>query len=137
MHARSSSSVVLIYVAAVATALAVIALGLSTVLKASAAWSGGSASDKTVLQAQIESSREIRRALATPISIPPLPPITARPARQAASTQVAKRPAVVLSPQAMNAMAMDQRDALPSAESQTRPAAPNYARRDRLTGGGW
>jgi hypothetical protein len=133
MQARSSSSAVLIYVGAIATALAVIAFGLSTVLKASAAWSHPGVSDKTLLQSQIESSREIRRALATPVSIPPLPPITARPARDVAAAEARRNAAPpALSPQARNAMAMERPVAAPSAQ-----AGPSYPVRDRMTGGGW
>ena len=72
------------YFGVLATALSVIALGLTAVVKASAGQSEGKASarEKTLLELQVESSREIRRALATPVSHPPrLPPITARPAR--------------------------------------------------------
>ena len=118
MQARSQSSVVLLYIGVIATALAVIAFGLSAVVKASAALSQAGARDKTMVEAQIESSRAIRRALATPVSIPPLPPITARPARDIASIQANRRPA--LSPEAMNALAMDQIETSGSAA----PSAP-------------
>ena len=77
MQARRSSTVVLVYVGTVAAALATIAFGLSTIVTASIDVSQGGATDRTLLQAQVDSSREIRRALATPIAIPPLPPITA------------------------------------------------------------
>jgi hypothetical protein len=130
MHARSSSTVVLVYVGTIAAALAMIAFGLSTILTAAAGVSRVSDSDRTLLQAQIESSREIHRALATPISIPPLPPITARPARNAALVAPRKRPAPapILSPEARDAMAMAQ---------PASPPQPNYQPRDRLAVGGW
>jgi hypothetical protein len=72
MHARSSSTVVLVYVGTVAAALGTIAFGLSTILTASVGESQAGATDRTLLQAQVESSREIRRALTAPIAIPPL-----------------------------------------------------------------
>jgi hypothetical protein len=95
-----------------------------------------SASDRTLLQAQIDSSREIRRALSTPIAIPPLPPISAH-LREVASASARKRPApaLALSPQALNAMAMAQ-TAAPPAEVFDAPQ-PRYQSRDRLGTGGW
>jgi len=137
MHARSSSTVVLVYVGVIATALAMIAFGLSTILTAAAGVSQVSDSDRTLLQAQIESSREIRKALATPISVPPLPPITAR-LRDVASVSARKRPApaLALSPEARNAMAMAQTVAPLAAEPEAAPQ-PRYQSRDRLAAGGW
>lgn len=139
MHARSSPTVVLVYVGVIATALAMIAFGLSTILTAAAGVPQASDSDRTLLQAQIENSREIRRALATPISIPPLPPITAHLARNAASVQAGKRPApaLVLSAQAMDAMAMAQTAAPPPAAASEAPPEPRYQSRDRMAVGGW
>jgi hypothetical protein len=135
MHARRSSTVVLAYVGAVASALAMIAFGLSTILTAAAGMSQASDSDRTLLQAQIESSREIRKALATPVSIPPLPPITAHLARSVTSVSPRKRPAVALSPQALNSMAMAQTAAPPPAVEPE--ASPRYQPRDRMAIGGW
>jgi hypothetical protein len=131
MHARSSSTVVLVYIGTIATALAIIAFGLSTILTAAAGVSRVSDSDRTLLQAQIESSREIHRALSTPIAIPPLPPITAH-LRDVASLSARKRPApaLALSPQALNSMAMAQTTAPPAVE-------PHYQVRDRMAVGGW
>jgi hypothetical protein len=98
------------YFGVLATALSVIALGVTAVVQASAGLSEGTARDKTLLELQIESSREIRRALATPVSQPPrLPPITARPARdlrEAAASQIRKPAQMKLPQEAMNAMAM-------------------------------
>jgi hypothetical protein len=127
MQARRSSTVVLVYVGTVAAALATIAFGLSTIVTAAVGVSQGGATDRTLLQAQVDSSREIRRALATPIAIPPLPPITAHVAREVASISAGKRPAVALSPQALNAMAMAQTavSAEPEASSQPRYQAPD------------
>jgi hypothetical protein len=129
MQSRSLSSVVLMYVGGLATALSVIALGLTAVVQASAGLSEATARDKTLLELQIESSREIRRALATPVSQPPrLPPITARPAHDLReSTAALTRKPVQAKPsqEAMNAMAMDQSGTYSSVQS------PSYAVRDR------
>jgi hypothetical protein len=138
MHARSSSAVVLVYVGMVAAALAMIAFGLSTILTASAAVSQSSDTDRTLLQAQVETSREIRRALATPIVIPPLAPISAH-LRKVAAASVRNRPAPVLalSQQALSSMAMAQAaEPPPAAEPEARPQ-PRYQVRDRLATGGW
>jgi hypothetical protein len=112
MKSRSQSSIVLMYFGVLATGLSVIALGLTAVVKATARLSDGAARDKTLLELQVESSREIRRALATPVSNPPrLPPITARPARDLRESTAAltKKPVQTQpSQEAMNAMAMDQ-----------------------------
>jgi hypothetical protein len=135
MHARSSSTVVLVYVGTVAAALGTIAFGLSTILTASVGESQAGATDRTLLQAQVESSREIRRALEAPIAIQPLPPITAHVAREVASDSARKRPALALSPQALNSMAMAQ-TAAPAAEPEASPQ-PRYQAGDRMAIGGW
>jgi hypothetical protein len=121
MQARSSSSVILLYVGVVASALSVIAFGLMSIMNASAGLSSASARDKTVLELQVENSREIRRALAVPVVTAPLPPITARPARAvtAAAAPVQNKSAPVkLSREARNAMAMGQVEAPPSVRYQ-------------------
>ena len=129
MQSRSLSSLVLIYVGVLATALSVIALGLTVVVQASARMSEAGARDKTLLELQLESSREIRRALATPVSQPPqLPPITARPARDLREiTAALTRKPVQAKPsrEAMNAMAMDPSGPYSSMQSSS------YAIRDR------
>jgi|SRR5690349_6125588 len=111
----------------------VIALGLTAVVKASASLSDGATRDKTLLELQLGSSLEIRRALATPVAQPPpLPPITARPARdlrEAAAAQTRKPPQVILPPEAMNAMAMDPSRATSPGQSWL----ADYAVRDRHT----
>jgi hypothetical protein len=119
------------YFGVLATALSVVALGLTVVVKASAGLSNGTAPDKTLLELQVENSREIRRALATPVSQPPqLPPITARPARdlrEAAASQIRKPAQMKLPQEAMNAMAMDQSGTY----SSVRSSSFDYAVRDR------
>jgi hypothetical protein len=133
MKSRSQSAVVLTYFGVLATALSVIAIGLTAVVKASASLSNGAVRDKTLLELQLESSREIRRALATPVAQPArLPPITARPAhnlREAAVAQARKPPQVILPPEAMNAMAMDPSHAYSPGQS----SSAYYAVRDRHT----
>ena len=126
MPTRSTSSSVLVYVGVAATALSVVIVGLTAVVKASTGWSHASAREKTVLELQVESARDIRRALATPVVTPPLPPITARPARdiQAVAVQEKKPPRIRLPHAAMNAMAMDLNGAYQS-------AAPSYVVPDR------
>ena len=121
MQTRSTLSSLLIYIGAAATALSVVILGLTAVVKASTGWSQTSPRDKTVLELQVESARDIRRALAIPVVTPPLPPITTRPARDIQTVAVQeKKPARVRLPQAAtNAMAMDQSGAYQSAPSYT------------------
>jgi hypothetical protein len=131
MKSRNLPSLVLIYFGALATALALAALGLTAVVKASAGLSEASAPDKTLLELQIESSREIRRALATPVAGPPqLPPITARPARDVReAAQVMNPTPKKLSREAMHAMAMDQS----LAHSWFQSSSRDYAVGDRHT----
>ena len=129
MPARSTSSSLLIYFGAAAMALSVVVLGLTAVVKASTGWSQASAREKTLLELQVESSREIRRALATPVVTAPLPPITARPARDLRDTVAVqeKKPALVKPSQAaLDAMAMDQ-------SGVYRSAGRNYSVPDRHT----
>ena len=73
------------------------------------------------MELQVESAREIRQALAIPVSIPPLPPITARPARDLRGVATMQRNRSVrpeLSREARDAMAMQQNElALPAQAS--------------------
>ena len=134
MSGRSQSSVILTYFAVVAMALSALALGTTAIVKASTGVSEASARDKTLLELQVESSREIRRALATPVASPAkLPPITARPARDiraAAVHQTTKPAQAKLSQEAMNAMAMDQSATY---SSSFRSSSQDYSVRDRHT----
>jgi len=118
------------YFGGLTIALTVTGLGLMAVVKASAGLSESSPRDRTLVELQIESSREIRRALATPVAQPPrLPPITARPARDVReSTAALTRNPVQkkLSDEAMNAMAMDQ-----SGTYSSQSSSRDYAVRDR------
>jgi len=123
----------LTYFAVIATALSTLALGTTVIVKASTGMSEVSARDKTLVELQIESAREIRRALATPVAIPEkLPPITARPARDiraAAALHPTKPAQSKLSQEAMNAMAMDQS----APDSSFRSRSQDYPVRDRHT----
>lgn len=129
LQTRSHSSLLLIYIGATFTALAVIALGLMAIVQASAALSPAGPRDKTVLELQVESAREIRRALAVPVIIQPLPPITARMARDprsVASAQDRKPARTALSQEALNAMAMGPSEA-------PRPARNSYLDRHAIS----
>lgn len=127
LQTRSHSSMLLIYIGAIFTALAVIALGLMAIVQASAALSPANPRDKTMVELQVESAREIRRALAVPVVVEPLPPITARMARDVrsvASAQDRKPARTALSQEALNAMAMEQSET-------SRPARHSYPAPDR------
>jgi hypothetical protein len=116
MQTRTHSSLLLVYIGAIFTALAVIALGLMAIVQASAALFQSSPQEKTVLELQVETARESRRALAVPVVIPPLPPITAslaRDVRAVATAQVRKPARRAIPTEALNAMAMDQSEATP------------------------
>jgi hypothetical protein len=124
MHGRSSSSLLLLYVGVIAAGLSVTALGLTAAVKASAGLLPDSAREKTLVDLQVQSSRDIRRALATPISVPPLTPLTAH-LRETAMAQAKKPVRPKLSPEARNAMAMDQ--------SRETPPQPEFTIPDRHT----
>src|SRR6476659_7015757 len=63
----------------VGIALVCVGLGLTAVVKAASALSQQTQRERTMLDLRMESSREIRQALAKPLPQPePLPPITAR-----------------------------------------------------------
>ena len=123
MQARSQTSTVVIYFGALATAIAVTALGLTAVVKASVGLSSATAREKTRLEMQVENSREIRRALAVPVTITALPPITAHLARDRRETMTAQQRHSLraeLPQAALDAMAMDQSAAYPEARSSSR-----------------
>jgi predicted lysophospholipase L1 biosynthesis ABC-type transport system permease subunit len=132
MNGRSQSSAILTYFAVIAAALSALALSTTALVKASTGVFETGAPDKTLLELQVESSREIRRALATPVENPAkLPPITARPARDIrAATLTAKPVQTKPSQEAMNAMAMDQSAAY---SSSFQSSSQDYPVRDRHT----
>jgi hypothetical protein len=134
MQGRSSSSLLLLYVGVIAAALAVIALGLTTIVKASTSMSHTSAREKTLLELQVDSSRQIRQALATAIAIPPLAPITARrDLRDTAAAQANKSLRTKLPQGGMDAMAMDQSGTSSSSASSSAASSPaaRYTVHDR------
>jgi hypothetical protein len=137
MQQRSTSSSLLVYFGATATALSVIILSLTTVVKSSADWSQSRTREKTLLDLQVQSSREIRQALATPIVTAPLPPVTARPARdiQNAVMVSEKKPARAKpSAAALNAMAMSHSGAMAMSHSGAyQSPASTYPVPDRHT----
>jgi hypothetical protein len=109
MKSHSQTSQILIYFGAVATGIAVIAVGLTAVVSASAGLSQTAAREKTNLELQVESSREIRKALAVKLVTPPLAPITAHIAHAPNSAHERKTVARAQLPEeARTAMAMDQ-----------------------------
>ena len=132
MNSRSQSSVIVTYFAVIAAALSALALGTTVIVKASTGVSEASVRDKTMLELQVESAREIRRALATPVAVPAkLPPITARPARDIRAAALPAKPVRAKpSQEAMNAMAMDQSGAY---SSSVQSSSQNYSVRDRHT----
>ena len=114
MNNRSRPSQLLTYFGVIATGLTVVVVGLAAVVQASADLSQSAAREKTNLEMQIESSREIRKALAVKIVTPPLAPITARVAH-APDVMAPKNVArATLSEEARTAMAMDQNELGPS-----------------------
>ena len=129
MQNRSATSSLFLYCGTVATAFTAVVLALTAVVKASTGWPQAGAREKTLLELQVESSREIRRALAAPIVTPPLPPITARPAHDPRDIAAASRRLVRTKPSqddAMNAMAMDQSGGYQSA-GQSYPVPDRHA----------
>jgi hypothetical protein len=79
-------------------------IGLAVVVKTAAGLSQPAAREKTLLDLRIESSREIREALAKPVAGPePLPPITT--ANLARGLLAAKLPRVKLAKEASDAFA--------------------------------
>ena len=108
MNSRSQPAQLLIYFGAIASGMSVIAVGFMAVVYASTAVSPTGTPDKTNLELQVESSREIRKALATQIVIPPLPPITARVAHAPGAMSRTNVARVTLPEEARTAMAMDQ-----------------------------
>lgn len=101
----------LFYLTTLLVCLAVIAFSIGTIGQASVGMMQRADREKSPVDLQIESAREIRAALKKPIVPPPLPPVTAKPLRDvsavAAADQSRRLPANAR-PAAMNAMAMDQ-----------------------------
>lgn len=79
---KTPISLALGYTGALTLGIAVIGLGVTAVVGAATMASTPSPRDKTALETQVETSRAIKAALATPIVVPPLAPITARRANR-------------------------------------------------------
>ena len=91
-RARRVSTIIIMYGAVVGVALGGIAFGLTAVVKAATGLSQQTQREQSLLDRRMESSREIRQALAKPLPRPePLPPITARVAHDVGSGVVASR----------------------------------------------
>jgi hypothetical protein len=116
------------YLATLSICLVIIAASVATIGWASVGMMQRAERNKSPLDVQIESAREIRAALKKPIVTPPLAPITARPLREpraVAAEQADHRLAVqARAAQAMNAMAMDQ-------SGMAREPAASYTIQDR------
>jgi hypothetical protein len=115
MHPPAPRSPWLLYVASLAIGLAVIATSLGLIAQASTGLTQRTEREKSFVDLQIESAREIRAALAKPITVPPLPPITAKPLRDvrsvaAESSKSRMRAPIASTARGMNAMAMQTPD---------------------------
>jgi hypothetical protein len=112
-EARKWSKALLTYCGVVAALAICSGLSLALVVNAGAGLSQTAEIEKTLLDYRIESSREIRQALAKPIPRPePLGPITAKLARSVESTMLAAKPK--LSKQAADAFASADLPAVPA-----------------------
>lgn len=91
-RARGLSTTTFMYVAVTGVALGGVAFGLTAVVNAATGLSQQTQREQSLLALRMESSREIRQALAKPLPRPePLPPITARLAHDVGSGVVASR----------------------------------------------
>jgi hypothetical protein len=109
MKARGELFASLVYLGVVAAAILGFGTSMFLLVGASKGSSEAATREKTVLDVRIEDAREIRRALAKSVDIPPLPPITARPLREKptiVAQEPAKAPQAKPSQAALNAMAM-------------------------------
>jgi hypothetical protein len=112
-EARKWSNAFLAYCGVTAALVICSSLSLALVINAGAGLSQTAEIEKTLLDYRVESSREIRQALAKPIPRPePLGPITAKLARSMEATKLAAKPK--LSKQAADAFASADLPAAPS-----------------------
>jgi len=112
-EARNWSKAFLTYCGVAAALVICSGLSLAVVINAGAGLSQTAEIEKTLLDTRVESSREIRQALAKPIPRPePLGPVTAKLARSIEATKLAATPK--LSKQARDAFASADRPAAPS-----------------------
>ena len=129
MSAPEPKSPWLLYTLTLAVGFVVIAVSLVAIGRASTGLMQPAERDRTFLDQQIESAREIRAALARPIARPaPLPPITARPLHDVRAAEQARlRPHAPASGPGMDAMAMDTGAAPPAAPSYTYAVPDRFA----------
>jgi hypothetical protein len=112
-EARKWSNAFLTYCGVTAALVICSSLSLAVVINAGAGLSQTAEIEKTLLDYRVESSREIRQALAKPIPRPePLGPITAKLAGSIEATKLAAKPK--LSKQARDAFANADLPAVPS-----------------------
>jgi hypothetical protein len=108
LKGRSLPSLLAIYFIIIGMPLACAAIGLALMVQASAGLPQQAEREKTLLDLRVESSREIRQALAKPIPPPePLPPLTAR-AAQALGGALAAKPQRKLGKEARDAFASSE-----------------------------
>jgi hypothetical protein len=130
---RKVSAAVVMYSAAIAALIFCAGIGLMIVASASIAPSQKAESEKTILEQRIESAREVRAALAKGVAKPePLPPITAKLAKDMRSVQTVTAATVKperpkLSAQARNAFASATSDLSASANSRSYSSFDRHA----------
>jgi hypothetical protein len=126
---RALRTLALMVVAYAATALILIGVisgGGLWALKASARLLPDTSREKTSFELQLETARDIRQVLATPVPPPaPLPPITAKRANPIPRASVMVEKQRRISPEAREAMAMDT-------QGQARTFQYQYAPVDRF-----
>jgi hypothetical protein len=117
---------VVAYAAAALIVIGMIGGGGLWALKASARLLPDTSREKTSFELQLQTARDIRQALATPVPPPqPLPPITAKRANPIPRASVIVDKQRRISPAAREAMAMD-------AQGQARTFQYRYERVDRF-----
>ena len=110
LKGRTLPALLAIYFVIIGTPLACAAIGLALIVQASAGLPRQTERERTLLDYRVESSREIRQALAKPVPGPePLPPLTAKPAHEPSARIVsANRPRPRLSKEARDAFASSE-----------------------------
>jgi hypothetical protein len=133
MSRRSLPSTLALYLIAVLVPFGLATVGLIWLVSGAEGLTTQPDRPKTLLDMRIETAREIRQALATPIPPPePLGPITAKPANtMGGPSKMASSPRLKLSKEAREAFASELGSSLavPSYDSRSeRPAVRSYDR---------
>ena len=133
MSERSWFSTLTIYLLATILPIGLASAGLLWLVSGAGGFTAKPDRSKTLLDMRIESAREIRRALATPIPGPePLGPIRAKPAyAMGGPTKIASTPRLRLSREAREAFAAEfgPSQAVPSYDSKAaQPVVRSYDR---------